>query len=152
MLTSRINNLYSCLKPLFIVHRPFIDYETGDFKTGIHYWKPLSRTILDYMEHPEYKFEGDIGFLERKHIHADGVVYIGKEANNIDDQTLGVKRPQVFQNDNEIMHWILAIKLNDASKFGEDKSTLWRVQKRIKETGKLKRTEMVRRVSRFIYI
>lgn len=74
-----------------IVYEPFIDYETGEVKEGSKYFKPLSRTILQYVEHMENKFEGDIGVLKRKHIQADGLVYIGKEANNIEDQPLDVK-------------------------------------------------------------
>jgi hypothetical protein len=53
---------------------------------------------LQYAEHPENKFEGDVGVLERKHIQADGMVYIGKEANNIEDQPLDVIGAQVFIN------------------------------------------------------
>jgi hypothetical protein len=34
---------------------------------------------------PEHKFDGDTGILERKHIDFDGFVYIGKEANDIDE-------------------------------------------------------------------
>ena len=44
----------------------------------------------------ENKFEGDIGVLERKHIQADGLVYIGKEANNIEDQPLDVTKATDF--------------------------------------------------------
>jgi hypothetical protein len=46
-----------------IVYEPFIDYETGEVKEGSQYFKPLSRTILQYVEHLENKFEGDIGVL-----------------------------------------------------------------------------------------
>lgn len=46
-----------------IVYEPFIDYESGEVKEGTRYFKPLSRTILQYIEHLENKFEGDIGFL-----------------------------------------------------------------------------------------
>jgi len=82
--------------PQKIVYQPFIDYQTGKFKEGSQYFKPLSKTILQYIDHPENKFEGDIGVLKRKHIHVDGVIYIEKEANNIDDQALKVNEAQVF--------------------------------------------------------
>jgi hypothetical protein len=32
------------------------------------------------------------GILGREHVYADGVIYIGKEANNIDEQALDVKK------------------------------------------------------------
>ncbi|KXS40223.1 MAG: DNA-directed DNA polymerase B, partial [Methanolobus sp. T82-4] len=56
-----------CDNPQKIVHEPFIDYETGEIMQGSHYFKSLSKTILQYAEHPEHKFEGDIGLLERRH-------------------------------------------------------------------------------------
>jgi hypothetical protein len=40
--------------------------------------------------------------LERKHVQADSVVYIGKEANNIDEQELDVKQVQEFIDVEEI--------------------------------------------------
>lgn len=66
-----------------IVYEPFIDYETGEVKEGSQYFKPLSRTILQYVEHMENKFEGDIGVLNRKYIQADGLVYIGKKLTTL---------------------------------------------------------------------
>jgi len=42
-----------------------------------------------------------------KHIYADSVIYIGKEANNIDEQALDVKKAQEFVNKQEIMDSIL---------------------------------------------
>ena len=50
-----------------IVYEPFIDYETGEVKEGSKYFKPLSRTILEYVDHPEYKFDGDVGVLDRSY-------------------------------------------------------------------------------------
>jgi hypothetical protein len=63
-----------------IVHEPFIDYETGEIMQVSHYFKQLSRTIIEYANHPESKFDGDIGILKRKYVNADFVVPIGKEA------------------------------------------------------------------------
>lgn len=99
-----------------IVHEPFIDYEKGEIKEGTQFFKPLSRTILQYIEHMENKFEGDIGVLERKHIQVNGLIYIGKEANNIEDQPLDVTKPQVFINMEEIMKIILALTPQEARK------------------------------------
>jgi len=46
--------------PQEIVYEPFIDYETGEIKQGSHYFKPLSKTIMQYVGHPESKFYGEI--------------------------------------------------------------------------------------------
>lgn len=82
-----------------IVHEPFIDYETGEVKQGCQYFKPLSKTILQYIDHSEYKYDGDIGQLERCHIHGSEIVHIGKEANNIEDEPLETGNVQVFRNE-----------------------------------------------------
>ncbi|WP_292372508.1 hypothetical protein [Methanosarcina sp. UBA411] len=100
------------------MHEPFIDYATGEIKQGSQYFKPLSRTILQYIEHPENKFDGDIGVLKRKHIQADGLIYIGKEANNIEDQPLDVEKPQIFQDMGDIKQKILALIPEEARKIG----------------------------------
>ncbi|WP_321431131.1 DNA polymerase [uncultured Methanolobus sp.] len=120
-----------------IVYEPFLDYETGETKEGVHYFKPLSRTINQYAEHPEHKFEGDIGILARKHVHAKDTIEIGKEANSIDEQSLGIKRAQEFRNKEKIMQKILNISVSEAKELGVPKTTLWDMQKRIRETGEL---------------
>ena len=122
--------------PQKIVYDPFIDYQTGEVKEGSHYFKPLSRTILQYIDHPENKFDGDIGVLKRKHIHVDGVVYIGKEANNIDEQALKVKEAQIFINEEELKKKILSLTPKGARKLGiKYRSTLKKMKERI-ESGK----------------
>jgi hypothetical protein len=88
-------------------------------------------------EHPEHKFEGDIGLLERKHIHAKDTIEIGKEANSIDEQSLGIKRAQKFMNKEKIMKTILKITASEAKELGVPKTTLWDMQKKIRETGDL---------------
>lgn len=37
-------------------------------------------------------FDENSGIMERKHVKADSVIYIGKEANNIDEQILDIKK------------------------------------------------------------
>jgi hypothetical protein len=119
--------------PQKIVHEPFIDYETGEIKQGVQYFKPLSKTILQYIDHPESKYDGDIGLLERKHIQADGVSYIGKEANNIDEQPLEVQGAQVFINEEKLMKKILDMTQKQAIEYGIDKSTFQRMKRRIEK-------------------
>jgi hypothetical protein len=121
-----------------IVHESFIDYETGEIKNGSQYFKPLSRNVLQYVEHMEHKFNGNVGVLERNHIQADDLVYIGKEANNIKDQALGVTKPQTFVNMEEIMNIILALTPKEAEKRGiKERSTLKRMKDRIKRDGRI---------------
>ena len=78
----------------------------------------MSRTILQYIDHLENKFDGEIGVLKRKHVQADGLVYIGKEANNIEDQPLDVTKSQVFINEEDIKQKILALTSEEARKLG----------------------------------
>ena len=48
-----------------MVEKEFIDYNTGNTLQGRGYWKPLSDVFLDYIDHPEAKFEGGIGVLAK---------------------------------------------------------------------------------------
>ncbi|NPE31269.1 hypothetical protein HNV12_25600 [Methanococcoides sp. SA1] len=116
--------------PQSIVYESFIDYGTGEIKQGLYYFKPLSRTILQYVDHLESKFDGEIGVLERKQVHADSVIYIGKEANNIDEQELDVKKAQEFINVEEIKQLILDLTPKEAKEYGiKHRSDLIRLKK-----------------------
>ncbi|WP_048178282.1 opioid growth factor receptor-related protein [Methanosarcina sp. MTP4] len=64
---------------------------------------------MQYVEHLENKFDGEIGVLEKRHIQVDCLVYIGKEANNIENQPLDVRQVQVFVNEEEVMRKVLKI-------------------------------------------
>ncbi len=61
---------YKEIKYEEIDYELFIDYETGEMKQGSQYFKQLSRTIIEYANHPESKFDGDIGIFEWKHVLA----------------------------------------------------------------------------------
>jgi hypothetical protein len=123
--------------PQKIVYEQFIDYETGEVKEGSHYFKPLSRTIMQYVEHLEHKFDGEIGVLEREHVRADGIVYIGKEANNIDEQELDVKKAQEFVNEEEVKRIILSLTPAEAREIGiKHRSTLKKLKENIKSGRK----------------
>jgi hypothetical protein len=69
--------------------------------------------ISHFVGHPQYKSDGNHEILEKKHVHADGVVYIGKEANNIDEQELNVKQAQAFVDEEEIKRKFLEISQNE---------------------------------------
>jgi hypothetical protein len=123
--------------PQSIVYEPFIDYATGDIREGSHYFKSLSRTIMQYVDHLEHKFDGNIGILERKHVHVDSVVYIGKEANNINEQELDVKKAQEFIDVEFICNFILKLTPEKAMEIGiKHRSALAYLKKKAKE-GKL---------------
>lgn len=116
----------------------------------MHYFKPLRRTILEYANHPESKFDGSIGILERKHINADSVIHIGKEANNIDEQALDVKKAQEFINKQVIMDNILNMSQTEAMRVS--RSRFQGIKQRIKEDGDLNlNTPAVRRLIEYIY-
>jgi hypothetical protein len=117
-----------------IVHEPFIDREAGDIKQGPEYFKQLSQTIIEYANHPESKFDGDVGILERKHIVADSVVHIGKEANNIDEHALGVKKAQEFINERTVYDFILNLTPEKARELGiKHRSALAYLKKKAKD-------------------
>jgi len=120
--------------PQKIVHEPFINYETGTIMQGSRFFKPLSRTILQYVDHPEYKYDGDVGLLIRKSINVDGVLLIGKEANKIEDQPLFVADAQVFKDKKSLCQKILAIRQCDAEIAGVDRKTFQRIKTRIQKS------------------
>jgi len=70
----------------------------------------------------------------RKQVHVDGVFYIGKEANNIDEQALKVKEAQVFINEEELKNKILALTPKEAREIGiKHRSALAYLKKKAKE-------------------
>lgn len=69
----------------------FIDYESGKEMNGLQYWKRFDEVFWSYVNHPEAKFEGDVGVLKRKHVNVGSVTHIGKESNNLEQaEVLGV--------------------------------------------------------------
>ena len=101
------------------------------------------------MDHPENKFDGDIGVLTRKQVHVDGVVYIGKEANNIDEQALDVAKSRVFINEDEIKQKIFALTPKEAREIGiKYRSTLKKVKDMIRTTDDINlKSETVRKTA-----
>ncbi|KLK87256.1 DNA polymerase [Methanoculleus sediminis] len=138
-----INNEGKVVKPLSaysgypqtVVHQPFIDYNTGKTMSGLHCFKSLSTTILQYFSHPEYKYKGDIGYLARRPVDAQGVIYIGKEANKIDEQPLSVLEPQIFRDKDATMQQILAMSTAEAEMRGVGREAFRQIKRRITESG-----------------
>ena len=88
------------------------------------------------MEHPEHKFNGEVGVLERKHVHADSIVCIGKEANNIDMQELEGNRVESYLNIEKFNEWLLCLTLDDVWEMGiEHRSTLKQLKDRVRDGG-----------------
>lgn len=126
------------------VYDYFLDYndKTSEKKLrGKEYWKTFWEIFRDYISHPERKFDGDIGVLERKHVEVTEIVHIGKESNTISiDEELDEDSYQIYENPNEldvefgkISDKILQLKPKDVRDYGITKPTLWRVQKKIRE-------------------
>ncbi|WMW23058.1 hypothetical protein RE476_04300 [Methanolobus mangrovi] len=65
---------------------------------------------------------GEPRILERKHVQADCVIYIGKKANNINEQTLDLNMAQEFINKQEIMDKIYGMSQKQALTIGFSKS------------------------------
>jgi hypothetical protein len=94
-------------------------------------------TLLNHLGHPEAKFDGEIGILERKRVQADSVIYFGKEANIIDEQALNVKKAQEFINKQEIMDNILNKSQSEAEALGASRSRFQGIKQRIRLNGDL---------------
>ncbi|MEL7665464.1 MAG: hypothetical protein AAGU10_15225 [Methanosarcina mazei] len=86
--------------------------------------------------------------LGGKHIQADSLVYIGKEANNIEDQPLDIIEAQVFVNEEEIKRKILELSPQEARELGiKHRSTLKRMKDRVVNEGTLNmKTKEVKKI------
>jgi len=67
--------------PQEMVRKPFINEKTGIATEGEEYFKTMDNTFILYCNHPEKKFIGERGYLERREIFFEKVVGIGKEIN-----------------------------------------------------------------------
>jgi hypothetical protein len=73
-------------------YHPFIDANSGrlyEENTEL-YWKKLDKTVGDYIDHPESKFENGqrCGTMHRRHLAVDSIRYIGKEANELEESEI----------------------------------------------------------------
>ena len=59
--------------------------DTGEIMKGARYWKPMDVIFHEYLDHPESKFDGDTGILQRKNIQVSQIRYIGKESNRLEE-------------------------------------------------------------------
>lgn len=94
--------------------------------------------FLDYIDHHEAKFEGDIGVLERRHLKPKGCMYIGKEANKVEMQELEANRIETYLDIKKFHEWVLQLEPKDARAMGiKDRSTLKRIKDKIRQVKKL---------------
>ncbi|MGH2612002.1 MAG: hypothetical protein ACRDFB_03005, partial [Rhabdochlamydiaceae bacterium] len=122
----------------------FVDYNDNSREKlcGKQYWKPFWSVFTEYLNHPESKFDGDVGTLERKHVNVTGIIHIGKESNELEEsELLGVDAGsyEIYENVKnldsrfeKIAFRVLELKPKDVKKFGVSKQTLWNVKKSIR--------------------
>ena len=122
----------------------FTDYKTGKayVDNTQFYWKPFSEFILDYMNHNDGKYDGNIGELKRKQIDIGEIEHIGKESNNLEEsEVIGVSDNDYVIYDNKTEQKISDVIKNmttkDARRIGLSKRHLFRLKKRIKEGKKI---------------
>ncbi|MBP1908253.1 DNA polymerase [Methanolobus bombayensis] len=138
--------------PQVAIENEFIDYNTGDTLQGREYWKPLSDVFLDYINHPEAKFEGDIGVLQRRHLTPTGCVYIGKEANKVEMQELESNEVEIYHDIEKIREFVLGLKPDKAKEIGiEHRSALKQLKDRVREGDFNMNTKLMRMVIGKIY-
>ena len=133
-------------EPQEAVHKPFIDYKSGNILSGMEYWKSLSDVLLSYIDHGESKLDGNIGILERKHLNIDGFTYIGKEASNL-ERTGTVDSPEyaVYQDGKELAERIKSMSIDEARKLGMPKTTYYRLKRATKKGNSTKTSQKIMR-------
>jgi hypothetical protein len=115
----------------------FIDYKSGIvYENDTHtYWKTLLEVFDAYIDHPESKFEGNLGQLRRKHLIIDkySIIYIGKETNELEEsEVVGFD----LDNYTHYINWKeMFAKLNeaDARKVGLPRRTFYDLKKKFEE-------------------
>lgn len=113
----------------------FIDYNSGKIMRGIHHWKDMTRIFWDYVNHPESKFDGNVGILQRKHLEISNVVYIGKESNDLEEnEVLGMDNETYLQYQNRKIPFqkILELTPKKAQKYDIGKKQLQRIKDSIR--------------------
>lgn len=132
------------------VYGKFVDYNAkkGRKLRGKQYWMAFWDIFRAYLDHPESKFDGNSGILERKHVIVSKVMHIGKESNNLEEsEFFGVDSDsyETYEDDNidakfrRIAKDVLKLNPRDTKSFGISKQTLWNIKKKIKlnQTNKI---------------
>jgi hypothetical protein len=110
------------------------------------YWNTLEDVLTQYVRHSDNKFDYDNqGIAHRKHIIADRIRYIGKEANNIDDNLAGIEKPDYLEYENieNFKQWILSLKPKGVKDKGISKQSLSYTKSRIRKgSGLIRKTKI----------
>lgn len=120
--------------PQAAVYGDFTDYSTGKVMTGVEHFQKLSDVLYSYLHHKEAKLDGNIGLLNRRHIEIDGIRYIGKETNKLEENSATLSQPYTTTyGHKEIEDKLFSISTEDAKKIGINRMTLWRLRQKIKQ-------------------
>jgi len=97
---------------------------------GLEYWKSLSDTLWEYINHKESKFNGDIGILERKYVFVDSITYIGKETENIEETgILDLPDYTIYQDEKELKKRVLSLTTKEARILDLNPETFRKIKK-----------------------
>ena len=120
----------------------FINEYDGKKYKGKMFWNNLENFVWNYHNHPESKFNGNKGVLERKRVYIRNINYIGKERNKIKDTELDIHgvqedyyshyKPNVDFLFKENAYNILELKPKDVKEIGISKQNLWKFKQKIK--------------------
>ena len=126
-------------------HEPFIDAHTGKIYQGIEYWQTLGDILNKYINHPEHKLDGDIGLMQKKHLHITNIARCGKETRNLDTQILNLDLPESQIDDKTLKNIILNMNPKERRQKGISRQTLQQLKRRATNTEPLLLTEKIRR-------
>ena len=136
--------------PQEAVEEKFVDYKSGKVLQGRHYWKTLGDVFWEYINHPESKYEGDVGILRRRLIVPEGGVYIGKEANKIEMGPLEGYPLEQYPNMLELRKFIEELTPTDAKSLGiKYRSTLRKLKERAGGSKLNLNTKMMRNILKY---
>ena len=91
---------------------------------GEEYWETLDKTIFDYINHPESKYENgkEKGEMKKRKIKNKETKYIGKETKNIEEGIEKAKTEEI--NKKKITE--LTIKERKKRKISRQRAYYWR--------------------------
>ncbi|MDA0524105.1 hypothetical protein [Methanococcoides alaskense] len=85
--------------------------------------------------------------MERKHVQADSVIYIGKEANNIEMQELESNTVETYHDIEKLREFVLNLTPVEAREIGiKYRSTLKKLQDRVREGDFNRNTKEIRKI------
>jgi len=135
-----------------IKYKPFVDYKTDIASDKLPlssdaYWLSLEDVLTQYVRHNDNKFNYDKeGIAHGKQINADRIIYIGKESNNItEDSVLGIDDDSYLEYENieDFKQWILSLKLKDVKDKGLSKQSLSYTKSQIRKgSGLIRKTKI----------